>query len=302
MLLPEDDAYTEFDTAKVSLSAEMPKYITPELTQQILGAGHNFDYVDAASIEKLGIPYPVLVMPHVERLSPEVLKAIAAYVERGGKVIAVGSIPDRAPGFEDAARVSDAVKSASKKLFDGVGARMVTGDEEVGAALRGVLKPDFSSSAADLGFIHRKLEDGDVYFLANTGNQGIATAVSFSALRKYVSVWDPQAGVAQAMPAAPANVPAVTSSPLRKRRLPQGNDLRARRIVIHRVPGSDDPLQGLAIERIGREPSSQLVLILGLHAIHEAHGPFGRAFVACIGLRQRRRLWEHHSSSRRCRR
>ncbi len=206
VLLPEDDAYAEFDTSKVSLSAEMPKYITPVLTQQILGAGHNFDYVDAASMEKLGIPYPVLVMPHVERLSPEVLKTIAAYVEHGGKVIAVGSTPDRAPGFEDAARVSDVVKGASKKLFDGTSERMVGTDEEVGAALRGVLKPDFYSSAADLGFIHRRLEDGDMYFLANTGNQGIATAVSFGASRKYVSVWNPESGLVRELKAAPGDV------------------------------------------------------------------------------------------------
>jgi len=204
VLLPEDDAYTKFDTSKVSLSAEMGQYITPSLTQQILGAGHNFDYVDAASIEKMGIPYPVLVMPHVERISPTTLKAIAAYVEHGGKVIAVGSTPDRAPGFEDAARVSDVVKSASKKLFNGAGARLVSGDEEVGAALHEALKPDFSSSAADLGFIHRKLEDGDVYFLANTGNQGIATVVSFGASRKYISVWNPQTGVARALQDAPS--------------------------------------------------------------------------------------------------
>jgi hypothetical protein len=206
VFLPEDDVRTEFVPGKVSLSDLMPKYITPALTQQILGAGHNFDYVDAASIENVGIPYPVLVMPHVERLTPEVLKTIAAYVDHGGKVIAVGSTPDRAPGFENAAKLNAEVKSAAAKLFNGNGAKLVQAEEELGAALTAAMKPDMKSTAPDLGFVHRKLEDGDVYFLANTSNQAIETPVSFGVARKYISVWDPQTGVARELSAIPAQV------------------------------------------------------------------------------------------------
>ena len=72
VFLPNDDVYAALVPGKVSLSAEMHKHVTPELTEQILDAGHNLDYVDAESVLALGIKHPVLVMPHVTRLAPEV--------------------------------------------------------------------------------------------------------------------------------------------------------------------------------------------------------------------------------------
>jgi alpha-L-rhamnosidase len=208
VFLPDDDAYADFSPGKVSLSDEMPKYITPVLTQQILGAGHNFDYIDAESIQKVGIPYPVVVMPHVARLSPDVLKLIVAYVEGGGKVIWVGSTPDRAPGFEDAGAVSARVKKLSNSLADNKNARLVESDDKVGTALQNALQPDLelSASAANVGFIHRKLDDADVYFIANTSNQPVKTPASFRSSRRYASMWDPQSGEARELDGAPASL------------------------------------------------------------------------------------------------
>ena len=208
VLLPEDDASANFSPGKVSLSDEMPKYITPALTQQILGAGHNFDYIDGAAIQKVGIPYPVLVMPHVQRLSPDVLKLIVAYVEGGGKVIVVGSAPDRAPGLEDADAVSAAVKKLSDSLTGSKNARSVESDDKVGAALQDAAKPDLalSAGATDVGFIHRKLNDADVYFIANTSNAAVKTSTSFRLSRRYVSMWDPQSGETRKLDSAPATL------------------------------------------------------------------------------------------------
>jgi len=41
----------------------MSKYVTPGLMQQILNAGYGLDYIDAEAIQRVGIPYPVLVLP-----------------------------------------------------------------------------------------------------------------------------------------------------------------------------------------------------------------------------------------------
>ncbi len=136
VLLPNDDVYAGFTLGKGSLSDGMPRYVTPELMQQILGAGHNVDYIDAEAIERVGIPYPVLVMPHVERLSPETMKAISAYVAGGGKVIAVGSTPAKAPGFKDAAAIGAEVQQLSRALFADAGkTQVVAKDEDLGAGV-----------------------------------------------------------------------------------------------------------------------------------------------------------------------
>ncbi len=197
VLLPEDDVYAEFTLGKASLSDGMPRYVTPELMQQILGAGHNVDYIDAEAIERLGIPYPVLVMPHVERLSPETMKAIVAYVAGGGKVIAVGSTPAKAPGFKDAAVISAEVQRLSRALFaDGGKTQVVAKDEDLGAALRRMVSPDMqlSNGSAEVGFLHRKLNDADVYFIANTSNHKVESTATFGSARRYISAWDPFAG------------------------------------------------------------------------------------------------------------
>ena len=70
ILLPEDDAQAAFTPGHVSVTDEMSRRITPELMSAILDAGYNVDFIDAATIDKLGaIPYPILVIPPTDRIS-----------------------------------------------------------------------------------------------------------------------------------------------------------------------------------------------------------------------------------------
>ncbi len=197
VFLPNDDVYASLVPGKVSLSAEMHKHVTPELTEQILDAGHNLDYVDAESVLALGLKHPVLVMPHVTRLAPEVIDKLAAYVRGGGKIIAVGSTPSLAPGFVDAARISARVAAASKALFaSGPNVQVVANDGAVGAALAAALAPDLklARQASEIGFVRRKLADADIYFIANTGNGQVNTTASVGAKRAHAAWLDPDSG------------------------------------------------------------------------------------------------------------
>jgi hypothetical protein len=206
VLLPNDDVYAELKPGKVSLSAEMHKYVTPELTAQILDAGHNLDYVDAGSILELGVRYPVLVMPHVSRLSPAVLAKLSEYVRGGGKIIAVGTKPSLAPGLMDAKRISAQMASASQALFaSGPNVQLVADDGAVGAALKAAVAPDMalSGNASDVGFVHRKLQDADIYFIANTSNHDVTATASFGAKRKAAAWLDTDTGKLTRAPMQP---------------------------------------------------------------------------------------------------
>ncbi|MES3021427.1 MAG: glycosyl hydrolase [Pseudomonadota bacterium] len=206
VFLPNDDVYAAFVPGKASLSAEMHKHVTPELTEQILDAGHNLDYVDAESVAALGVSHPVLVLPHVERLAPAVIAKLAAYVRGGGKLIAVGSKPSLAPGFVDAKRVSQDVAVASQALFAlGPNVQFVATDAELGAALAKAIAPDLhlSSNASDIGFVHRKLADGDIYFIANTSNREVKAVATFRAPRRHAAWWNPDSGQVTSAEAAP---------------------------------------------------------------------------------------------------
>src|SRR5665213_694783 len=84
ILLPEDDAQAAFTPGHVSVTDEMKKRITPELMSAILDAGYNIDYIDAATIDKLGtIPYPVLVIPPTDRIPLTTYRMIASYAATG---------------------------------------------------------------------------------------------------------------------------------------------------------------------------------------------------------------------------
>jgi hypothetical protein len=197
VLLPNDDVYAELKPGKVSLSAEMHKHVTPELTTQILDAGHNLDYVDADSILELGVRHPVLVLPHVSRLSPAVIAKLSEYVRGGGKIIAVGTKPSLAPGFVDAKEISAQVAAASQALFAaGRNVQLVADDAAVGAALANALAPDLklSANASDVGFVHRKLQDADIYFVANTSNHEVSATASFGTKRKAAAWLDTDTG------------------------------------------------------------------------------------------------------------
>jgi hypothetical protein len=210
VLLPNDDVYAEMKPAKVSLSAAMHKHVTPELTAQILDAGHNLDYVDADSIMALGVRHKVLVLPHVTRLAPEVLAKLSEYVRGGGKIIAVGGKPSLAPGYADAQRISAQVSAASQALFASAGAgkavQLVADDNGVGAALAKVLAGDLALAlqASDVGFIHRKLSDGDIYFIANTSNREVRTTATLRAPRRSAAWWNPFDGTASTASVLPS--------------------------------------------------------------------------------------------------
>lgn len=210
VLLPNDDAYAEFKPGHVTLSGEMAKYITPGLIEQVLNNGYNLDYIDAEAIQKVGIPYPVLVLPHVDRMSPETLKAIAAYAAKGGKVIAVGSLPAHAPGFAHEEELSKQVAGLTQKLFaDPKQARQITGDADLGAALKQALTPDMAvtGTASEMGFVHRKLADADVYFVVNSSNVPAHASATFRASREFVTALDPFTGAATDMTSGPVAGP-----------------------------------------------------------------------------------------------
>ena len=183
--LPEDDAWANFAPGRASITALMPRWITPALTQAIEDSGHNFDYIDSAAIAARGIHYPVLIMPNVERISPATLELIQKYVAQGGKVIAVGRIPAQAPGYENHAQQSAQVVSEAKALFSSGGthgnAQLAPDVDALATALGAALKPDMhlAEPADQVGFIHRRLEGADLYFIANTGNESVSTQATF---------------------------------------------------------------------------------------------------------------------------
>jgi hypothetical protein len=52
---------------------------------QVLDAGFNFDFIDDEAIAQVGVPYPVLILPNVERMPLATLRKIQAYAEAAAR-------------------------------------------------------------------------------------------------------------------------------------------------------------------------------------------------------------------------
>jgi hypothetical protein len=164
----------------------------------VLDAGYNIDYIDAASIDKLGaVPYPVLLLPATNRIPLGTYKKIANYAANGGKLIATGRLPTLAPGLKQQSDSAE-IASLSDKLFENSNhAGVLVGSlGDLADALHRALPPDVNATGQvdGLGFIHRKLTGSDVYFVVNTSNRPIDGSIHFRSMRVAAEVWNPENG------------------------------------------------------------------------------------------------------------
>jgi hypothetical protein len=216
LLLPNDDAWAGFTLANesspsvttkggfntrgedVSIDESMPKLLGNRVIPQILDAGFNLDFIDGDAIDTLGLPYPVLILPGVERLPLVTYQKIEQYAFDGGIVIATRRLPSTAPGLLNAENDSRQIQEISQRLFRDNGAlgHFLEDEDKLGNAAATYYRPDvvFSPKAPQIGFVHRQVSGGNLYFLANTSNQPLSVLARFRQAAKYAEWWDPFSG------------------------------------------------------------------------------------------------------------
>ena len=216
LLLPNDDAWANFtvDAARgkgsnapeggVSIDESMPKLLGDSVIPEILDAGFNFDFIDADAIDKLGISYPVLILPGIERLPLSTYRKIEEYALHGGIVIATRRLPSTAPGLLNAQSETEGIGEISQRLFQSKSppGRFVKDERQLATVLTNLIKPDLILSPAtpEIGFIHRHLNAGDLYFVANTSNRSRSVTATFRQSASYAESWDPFTGNTSPLP------------------------------------------------------------------------------------------------------
>lgn len=193
----------------------------------LLPLGYSFDYINAEVIQtrisvrdgKLVLPdgmqYSMLVLPQLETMRPELLLKITELVEQGAVVF--GPAPKRSPSLQNYPEADKLVGKLAENLWgklDGekvqaatIGKGMVISGMALQAALdlAGV-KPDCRLNDNDpVLFIHRRLANGEIYFLSNQSEQTIGVSPEFNVAGKQPELWDPVSGTAR-------NLPEFTSS------------------------------------------------------------------------------------------
>lgn len=228
LLLPNDDVWASFHArmqqhkaptsvggfdetgSNVTIDESMDKFLGKEVIAQVLDAGFNVDFIDADAINTVGIPYKVLILPDVNRIPAKTYDEIQAFARAGGVLIATRRLPATAPGLLNRERESAEIEETSRTLFEGgsPAGRFIADERELGSALAKFMQPDFSTSPAapQIGFIHRRLATGDLYFIANTDNRPHLFKAHFRAAHSAAEEWDPFSGKTSRMAEA-QNIP-----------------------------------------------------------------------------------------------
>jgi hypothetical protein len=175
-------------------------------------AGYNFDYINADALTHIltfkdgqlatpsGMRYRVLALdPHSEHMSLPVLKKISDLVQAGA--IVIGAKPTEATSLSDDPKE---LQSVADKLWgsgggNSLGKGRVYGGQNLAEVLTAIgVAPDFdyTKPEADTNvlFVHRKLKDGDLYFVDNRNNRDEVLDASFRVSGKEAELWHPDSG------------------------------------------------------------------------------------------------------------
>jgi hypothetical protein len=195
LYLPDDDAYAGFALGRDSVNQAMDGLLGANVIPQILDAGYNFDYIDDSAIAKVGVPYRILILPGVERIPLATLPKLDEFVRKGGILVATRRTPSLAPGLTDAESQTARIREWSRAMFEAPGGRghVVTDETKLGVELHAALAADIAT-APEIGFVHRKLAFGDIYFLANTSNHPVHSPATFRVTGLEAAWYDPFTG------------------------------------------------------------------------------------------------------------
>ena len=176
--------------------------------------GFSYDFVNAevlmdAQMEdgklslKSGMQYRILVLPETRTMRPELLRKLKELVAQG--LVLMGEPPIQSPSLKDYPKADEEVQALAEELWQ---TKLHPYDELVkygeGRIYRRTslehffksiaLAPDFSTDDPMLPvlFIHRKLAEGDLYFISNQKDSTLKFNCLFRIKGKRPELWNPQ--------------------------------------------------------------------------------------------------------------
>lgn len=209
LYLPNADAYSHFTAGKVHLIETDRELVGEKIMPAIFSAGFNLDFfddpilTDLSSVQGKEIVlgssrHNAVVVPGVEKMPIESLRKLESFAKAGGAIVFARKLPSGVPGLAATAAEQGELKAAVQRFTDGAypNVKFVQTDEEIGTALAQLLQPDaaISPSGEEFGAVHRKIDGGDLYFVANTSNKQRHVKVAFRSTGSRVEIMDARTG------------------------------------------------------------------------------------------------------------
>lgn len=171
---------------------------------EIKASGYDYDLIGADKIMSLtvkdgiictpvGGKYHVLILPETAWMTPEILTKMKELAEAGAAII--GTKPQKSPSLQNYPACDEIVASLADKLWNNKCIK--------NSSLTDVLKkdqnlvPDFqieNNRNAEISFIHRKVQDIDIYFLASSRTESHQKVCKFRVAGKRPELWNPLTG------------------------------------------------------------------------------------------------------------
>ena len=210
LYMPNDDAWSHFSNGNIHMIEILREIVGPQVIPKILESGFNLDFFDDDALKQVGRvekdsvvlggnKYRIVILPGVERIPLSTYRKLEEFVRGGGILIATRRTPQLAPGFKATQAETSEVLELSRRLFKDVGAQAHfvadEGDQLVNT-LTTALPPDVALTPADpdIGFVHRRTTDAEIYFLANTANVRKSVKATFRQQGLQAEWWDPLKG------------------------------------------------------------------------------------------------------------
>jgi hypothetical protein len=203
------------------IGEDAPKMIGT--TDPPLPRGYSYDYINGDVIkQKLtvkngklvlpnGISYSILVLPKLQTMRPELLAKLKELVQQGAVIL--GPKPSRSPSLAGYPVADRQVKTMADELWGKIdGVNIKVHHYGKGLVLSGMTMqkafdqikviPDAKITKSDsILFIHRRMDDGSVYFVSNQRTSTVNIDAEFRISGKSPELWSAMDGISRDLPA-----------------------------------------------------------------------------------------------------
>jgi hypothetical protein len=137
-----------------------------------------------------GASYSVLVLPSSTSMQPAVARKLRALARAGATIL--GPKPTVSPSLENFPNADSEVQEIAAELWEG--GKIPADLPPAGALERLGVKRDFDTDAPEILWIHRRIDDADLYFVSNQQEGERVIDCAFRVTGKQPELWDPATG------------------------------------------------------------------------------------------------------------
>ena len=156
------------------------------------------DFINPEAIEEGSVSigderYEAIILPPVSRVSREMAETLIRFYREGGGVLiseVTGKLAERLRGIPDA---------KGKLIVLPRGISFAELRHRLPKMLRELAEPDIEISASQIGYLHRRLDEGEIYFLINTSPDRIQAEIHLPVHGK-LECWDAETGDVSSVP------------------------------------------------------------------------------------------------------